>query len=113
MTNEQLTNAIRTGTFANAKQLIRDKILSDNEWMVRGLLAIFARQTEDEKSAEHTKHHNEVGFNGVDSTILTGFAKQWKARNWFSDKQLAILRRKMPKYAGQLARIVRGDRVTA
>jgi hypothetical protein len=108
-----LTTTIKTSKFAVAKGIIREKLLTDNEWLVRGLIALYQRQTEDEKAAEITQYHNSRGFNSADSTILTGFAKQWRQRNWFSDKQIAILRRKMLKYSGQLARIVRGEESVA
>lgn len=85
------------------------------EWVVRGLEAIYERQTADEKEAEATSHHNGVGFNGIDAAILSSFAKQvkaWKAKpegarypRPLSEKQLALARKKMKKYAGQLARI--------
>jgi hypothetical protein len=100
---------IKNAKFAEAKKIVREKLLTDNEWLVRGLICLFHRQTEDEKAIEGTKHRNTRGFNSADSNLLTGFAKQWLARNWFSDNQMPILRRKMLKYAGQLARIVRGE----
>lgn len=103
---------IKSGSFANAKRLVRDKLATDNEWLVRGMVALYNRQTEDEKAAEGTKYLNRRGFNSADSEILTSFAKQWIARNWLSDKQMGILKRKMAKYAGQLARIARGEEAT-
>jgi hypothetical protein len=93
---------------------IREKLVSNDKWLVRGILAIYARQTTDEQQAEQTSHHNGVGFNGTDANILSSFAKQilsWQATenprypSPLSPKQLDLARRKMPKYAGQLARI--------
>ena len=93
---------------------IRAKLVSNDKWLVRGILAIYARQTADEKSSQTTKHHNGVGFNGRDAAILSSFAKQilsWQATENprypqpLSPKQFALARRSMPKYAGQLARI--------
>ncbi len=107
------TELIKSAKFAEAKRIVRDKLATDNEWLVRGMMAIYARQTADEQRAEDTKYLNGVGFNSADSTILTSFAKQWTARRWLSDKQMGIAKRKMAKYAGQLARIARGELVTA
>ena len=81
------------------------EMLKNDEAVKRGLLAIYARQTADEQAAESTSHLNGIGFNGVDAPILSSFAKQLRARNWLSEKQLTLARRKMTKYAGQLARI--------
>lgn len=80
-----------------------------NEWLYRGLLAIYNYQTEDEKTSEITKHDNMVGFNGVDSNILSSFAKSYKNYGRLSPAQLVICRKKMLKYAGQLAKIANGE----
>jgi hypothetical protein len=95
---------------------IRNKLETNDRWLLRGILAIYARQTADEKSSNTTKHTNGVGFNGRDAAILSSFAKQirvWqvteprdrKYSRPLSPKQFAAARKMMPKYAGQLARI--------
>lgn len=84
---------------------IKAKILVDDRWLIRGLLAIFQFQTESEKSIEATTDHNDVGFNGVDGRILTSFAKFYQKRGFLSPKQLHLTRKKMLKYCGQLQKI--------
>ena len=93
---------------------IRTKIATDNRWLVRAILALYERQTEDEQRAESTDHRNDKGFNAADAPIMSSFAKQildWRRsddRTYaspLSPRQLAVARRKLPKYAGQLARI--------
>lgn len=102
----------------NAAEMIRDNMQADNQWLFRGILAIYARQTHDEQASETTKYHNKRGFGALDADILSSFAKQiqtWmgtpvQARRYqcpLSPKQLQIARKNMAKYAGQLARIVR------
>lgn len=92
-------------------------LLNDDRWTVRGLLAIYKFQTEDEKNSNTTKHENGVGFSGTDAEILSSFAQQaqkrisncnmerFKLTDLFSHKQIEILRKKLPKYAGQLVRM--------
>ncbi len=99
---------IRSASFNNAKDIVREQLLTDDAWLVRGLIAIFNRQTADEQQAERTEIHNKMGFNSSDAEILTSFAKQWQQKEWLSDKQMGIIRRKLPKYSAQLARIARG-----
>jgi hypothetical protein len=41
----------------------------------RALVAIFNRQTEDEKRSEDTKHTNTVGFSSSDAKLGTYYAK--------------------------------------
>ncbi len=74
-------------------------------WLGRGLLAIFANQTADEQYDGQVKTTNGVGFNKVDSGILSGIAVGYQHFHNFTPRQIVLLRRKMPKYAGQLARI--------
>lgn len=115
MTNAQIADAVKTAkSFKKAKDIVRG-ILADGqsqrgkEWQVRTMLFLFERQTADEQRAEVTELRNDVGFNSADAEILTSYSKQWLSRNWLSDKQMAILGRKIVKYAGQVARKIRGN----
>ena len=99
------------------KEDIQEGLKTNDHWVVRGVLAIYDYQTEDEKNIEDTKHNNGVGFNGVDGHILSSFAvqiKKWensgkKYRTPLSPKQMKLARKKIMKYAGQLTRIANGE----
>ena len=84
---------------------IREKLAISPQWAVRGMVKIFEYQTESEKISELTKEQNGVGFNGVDAEILSSFVKQVSKGRTLSPKQLSIVYKKMPKYAGQLESI--------
>lgn len=86
----------------------KENIASKTRWAIRALLAIYEFQTAEEQVIETTKEKNGVGFNGVDAEILTSFAKQVQAGRTLSAKQMAIVFKKMPKYAGQLQKLVSG-----
>lgn len=73
--------------------------------VAKGVLAIYAYQTAVEQSSESTCNDNGVGFNGADAPILSSFAKQLQKGRTLSAKQIAIARKKMVKYAGQLLKI--------
>ena len=87
------------------KEEIREKMATDGRWLIRGLLAIYDRQTFQEQANGYTVEDNGIGFNGVDAEILSSIALNYKTRNFISPKQLAIVQKKMPKYAKQLSRI--------
>ena len=87
------------------KDEIKAKLESDNEWLIRGLLAIHSRQTEDEQNSEMTKEDNGIGFNAFDAAILTDFVNQYNTAKFLSKRQIILVRKKMLKYAGQLTRI--------
>lgn len=92
-----------------AKEIVRAKILSDDKWLEHALLALYSKQTTEEQKQQMTKDENGRGFNGRDAELLSSFAKQLKERGWLSNKQKAICRRWLMKYAGQLVRIAKGE----
>lgn len=91
------------------KEAIKARLEKDDKWLVRGLLAIYGRQTAEEQVCGQTVEDNGIGFNGVDAEILTSFAIQFQQRGFLTAKQLEIARKKMLKYAGQLAKIANGE----
>jgi hypothetical protein len=82
--------------------LLRKKLATNEAWAIRGLTVIFDYQTAEEQNAEATMLHNGVGFTGADGEILSSFAKQIRAGRKMSEKQMALIFKKMPKYAKQL-----------
>jgi hypothetical protein len=116
------TNDILSASLANARVMIQENMRDNDQWLYRGLLAIFDRQTAEEQNTESTREDNGVGFSGVDGQILTSFAKQverWNAdrnprfNSPLSPRQVTICRRKMSKYGMQLARIARANHARA
>jgi hypothetical protein len=83
----------------------KSKLSTNPVWATRGLLAIYKGQTESEKMAGNVTADNGIGFTGTDAEILSSFAKQFQQRGTLSEKQMAILYKKMPKYAGQLRKV--------
>ena len=68
----------------------------------RAVVRIFQNQTKDEQSTESTNHYNKIGFTGSDAHFLTSLAKQYIRKGYLSQKQDAVLARKITKYARQL-----------
>ena len=77
------------------------------------LVVVYQNQTSDEQAAQETIEHNGIGFSGPDAEILSSFAQQYQRRGSLSDKQMRILRRKIPSYAGQVARVADITRLSA
>lgn len=87
---------------AQLVSLLKTQLATRPQQAIKGLMRIYANQTESEQSSGIVISNNGIGFVHVDSEILTSFAKQYEERGSLSEKQLAILYKKMPKYAGQL-----------
>lgn len=82
-----------------------ENLQTSDAWVARAVVAIFNKQTEAEKQVSATVEHNGVGFNAIDAEILSDFARFYLQRGYMTPKQVALARKKMPKYAGQLVRI--------
>jgi hypothetical protein len=91
------------------KEEIKEKLKSDDNWLIRGLLAIYDRQTEEEQSSHATQVHNGIGFNAYDAEFLTNSAKFYQSKGFLSDRHLRAVRRAMIKYSAQLSRIANGQ----
>ena len=88
-------NLSRVATF-------REMLMTNPDWQVAGMMAIYAMQTSDEQSSRTTTHDNNVGFSAFDAEILSSFAEFYKRYNRLSEKQMAIVGKRMPKYSAQL-----------
>lgn len=87
---------------AQLVSMLKTQLATRPQQAIKGLMRIYANQTESEQSSGIVISNNGIGFVHVDSEILTSFAKQFEERGSLSEKQLAILYKKMPKYACQL-----------
>ncbi len=86
-------------------QMFKEKLATNKAWTLRALTVIYSNQTADEKVVAETRHYNNIGFTGSDAKILTSFAQQYERKGDLSEKQMNILYKKMPKYAGQLLKM--------
>ena len=88
---------------------IKAKILTDERWLYRAILAIYDRQTDREKNAGDTIEDNGIGFNGVDGRRMSQIAKRLKDTGSLRPYERDIARNRMPKYSGQLVKIARSN----
>lgn len=87
------------------KEDIRAMLETSDKAVVRAVLAIYEYQTASEQNAMTTNEDNGVGFNGTDAGIMSSFAQGIKKYGSLTEKQMVIARKKIIKYAGQLAKI--------
>ena len=91
------------------KEEIKELLEKNNVAVIKGLIRIYELQTDSEREWETTTEDNGVGFTGVDGEILTSIANQFLKYGSVTEKQFAIVKKKMSKYAGQLAKIANGE----
>ena len=97
------------------EQYVRNCIDRNDIDVCRAVVTVYRRQTLSERSSYSTNVTNGVGFNKFDAEILTSFAKQiirnkaMGRRYLLSRSQMEIARKRIRKYAKQLARIANGE----
>lgn len=83
-----------------------DALLAANPRAVeRAIVALFARQTEDEKATETTRHLNARGFNAADARKLSFIAAFLGEGKHLRTETCIRYARIVRKYRGQLAEI--------
>ena len=87
------------------KEEILSGIQTNNKWVERGVVAIYNKQTEDEKMTESTNKKNGIGYSGCDAHLMSYYAKWILSGKSLSGKHLEKARKKISKYANQLTKI--------
>ena len=88
---------------------IRDRLQNSDKMVSRSLIKIYEKQTEDERSAELTKHRNGMGFNAKDAKFGTSLAKVVEKGGRLSERQITYARKMLFKYSGQLTKIANSE----
>ncbi len=90
-------------TKTNTTSYVKMMLATNPAWAVKALVRIYQEnQTSEEQAAEVTNQDNGIGFTGTDAGILSSFANFYLRTGRLSDKQMAILLKKMPKYHKQV-----------
>ena len=89
----------------HTQESIQALLESNDKAVIRGLLAIYARQTSAEQSMEATKEDNGIGFNACDAPFMSSLAKWYNAKGFLTPKQLYRARKTIIKYRRQLTEI--------
>lgn len=84
---------------------IKDLLMKSDKAVCRAVVAIYERQTAEEKETQHTRIHNGIGFNGPDSSFLSYCAEWIKSGKPLNRKFLDKSREKIIKYRKQLLEI--------
>ncbi len=81
--------------------MVRTKILTDRAWTERAVKRLFELQTDRERSERRSIDDNGIGFNKLDATILSF----WARMSWGSvpSAELRKVSTVASKYARQLA----------
>jgi transposase len=87
---------------------VKTKLETDSRWLLRGLVAIYRRQTSAEQQTRSTKNVNSVGFSAFDAEFMSAMAERVLKDLCLSPRQIEAIRKTMKKYAGQLVRISTG-----
>jgi SWI/SNF-related matrix-associated actin-dependent regulator 1 of chromatin subfamily A len=81
---------------------IKKRIDEEDGFAIAALLEVYSYQTNDEQQAHHTIEQNGRGFNSTDAAILSSIAEQYIKRQSVSERQLAVVKKCLKKYHGQI-----------
>lgn len=90
--------------------IIQQKMEFEDEFLKKCVILLFGQQEADERAAKTTHHDNGMGFNKADANFLSEWAVAFKSWDcWkpsIAEPSLPDIRKRMAKYAGQLARLI-------
>ena len=87
------------------REYLQNLVRTNDRALVKSILVIYERQTEEEKHSGQTTEHNGKGFGKIDSEFFTQIVVQLKHGYPLTDRQIAVARNKMPKYWRQLMQV--------
>ena len=92
---------VRVWTTEEIKTLLEQS----DKAVARAILAIYNRQTVDEKNIKETTANNGIGYNGIDANFMSSLAQFYQSKGFLSSGQIKYGRKAIMKYAGQLTEI--------
>jgi len=86
------------------KEIIKEKLSTDNRWVEKAIIVIYNRQTSTEQNNKFTSEKNGVGFTGYDANYFTYLANYLlkNKNNHLTGKHLDKAKKSMPKYWKQI-----------
>lgn len=90
------------GTKKEGIEFIRRKLFTDDVWLMRGLLAIYKRQTDSERRLLESVENNGVGFSKYDAARMSKYASVVCNGRCLTITETHVLRITMLKYSEQL-----------
>ena len=95
-----------------AADYIKVKLAQSDHWVKRALMALYDRQTPAEKENPREVHEsNGMGFSEYDQVFCSDIARSLTKGAKLSQRQIASLRDILPKYAKQLARVAKANKL--
>lgn len=92
--------------FEAMRNRIDENLRVNPAWVEKAILALYARQTEDEQRHMETGHNNARGFNKPDAKRMSFVASfLLGGKHLTREKALAVYAPKLRKYVNQLTRI--------
>jgi hypothetical protein len=100
------TKSAATIEFEALTATIVAKLTTNPAWVEAAILALYAKQTEDEQIAQETGHDNCRGFNKPDARRMSFVAEFLKSgKHLTHEKALTVYGPKLKKYRKQLAKM--------
>lgn len=107
-----MTATFKKITAKQTANLFKRIIDQNDQWVERGLITLYNRQTATERQCKGTVSDNGIGFSGADAEFGTSLAEWVLKGRKLSEKQMKYARRIVRKYSGQLVEEARSKGLT-
>jgi len=91
------------------REMILSLLDTSDRAVVRAIVVLQSLQTQAERISEATFEPNAQGWNSVDAAFMGSLARGIAKYGSLTPKQMIYARKKVRKYAGQLAKVANGD----
>lgn len=86
---------------------LKDILRKSDKTLLDAVVAIYDRQTDEEKMSGQSTEENHIGFSKIDAKSLTNIAVKIKRKEELTFQEMCMTRNKMPKYWKQLMVILK------
>lgn len=93
----------KSKTKKERREKVKQLLLTNDVAVLRGIIAIYKRQTNEEQNSDATLEHNNQGFCAFDASTMSLYAKQILEYGGLSRQQMTIARSRIIRYSKQLA----------
>jgi hypothetical protein len=89
------------------KDYLKEKILNNQDWLERAIVAIYERQTRDEKYEENVKYNNNKCFTHSDAKRGSYYAKWILSKKHLTGIHVEKAKKMIQKYISQLVKVIK------
>lgn len=97
------------GYIGYTKEDIKEKLSTDEKWIIEALKLLYSYQTREERQEDSTNEQNGKGFNYEDAPILSSYAGWVLTGRSLPPIKLDEAKKRLPKYWKQILSFIQAN----